>query len=198
MILWSSVLPDQAPGLEVRTSSPGSILMICRSPASGCWLQGLLDYRDLALVQLEIDDLPGSVFRLVSSFSTSPLELLLLGREVAAEIVIYCKSICAGPRLSATLPVCRVCNQMADAIRLSKPKNPSSLTLTGLAFYCDVSGLLINCMKLSVVMPVYNERNTLRAGSHISCAGGAARHRTSVRGRRLRRRFTRNPRRVAG
>ena len=30
-----------------------------------------------------------------------------LRKEVAAEIVIYSKSICAGPRLSATLPVCR-------------------------------------------------------------------------------------------
>jgi glycosyltransferase involved in cell wall biosynthesis len=32
----------------------------------------------------------------------------------------------------------------------------------GRAFYCDISGTLINYMKLSVVMPVYNERNTIR------------------------------------
>jgi len=36
------------------------------------------------------------------------------------------------------------------------------LDANGRTFYCGLSGTLIDRMKLSVVMPVYNERNTLR------------------------------------
>jgi hypothetical protein len=51
---------------------------------------------------------------LLATFATRPTAVLKSRnvserepeKEVAAEIVIYCKSICAGPRLSATLPVC--------------------------------------------------------------------------------------------